>query len=234
VIHIERARLPAKLEVLGHGHAAVHLCLVERGDFCERTPEGWRSCSAGTLRVAPAHSTHELRVGPDGLHAWVMELPKLRKGPRSDRFLEARQTPLVAALASSLAVGDRWLAECCSFELLAHCERQGAALPPAWLRRLRRELDTLPQPPSLRRLAAQHGRHPAHVARSFERWYGRSIGEHWRSRRIAEAARRLREGEESLVAIAVDLGFNDQAHLTHAFRARFGISPGRFRRLQRA
>jgi AraC family transcriptional regulator len=234
VIHFERVALPPRLEMFGHGHAAVHLCLVERGDFCERTPEGWRSCCVGSLRVARAHSTHELRVGPHGLQAWVIELPKLRNGLRGDRFLEARHTPLVAALASSLAVGDRWLAECRSFELLAHCERQGAALPPAWLRRLRRELDTLPQPPSLRRLAAQHARHPAHVARSFERCYGRSIGEHWRSRRIVEAARRLRESDEPLVAIAVDLGFNDQAHLTHAFRARFGVSPGRFRRLRRA
>jgi AraC family chemosensory pili system transcriptional regulator ChpD len=48
-------------------------------------------------------------------------------------------------------------------------------------------------------------------------------------RRLIEARRRLR-GAESLAAIALDLGFADQAHFTRAFRKVSGLTPGAYRK----
>ena len=232
---VERVQLPPRLELYGHGHASLHLCLVERGGFRERHADGWQHCEPGTLRISPADASHELSVGPSGLSAWLIELESPRSGLAHDRFLDARRSPLVAALWESLAAGDRWRSECLVFELLAACEREGPTQAPRWLRRLRSELDRAWQaPPRLHELAARHARHPAHVARSFANWYGRSIGEHLRARRVFEATQRLRRTDDSLVVIASELGFNDQAHFTHAFRDRHGMTPGRFRRSRRS
>lgn len=49
-----------------------------------------------------------------------------------------------------------------------------------------------------------------------------------RRRRLHEAADRLRDSDADLAAIASDLGYADQAHLTRDFRAATGLTPGRF------
>lgn len=49
-----------------------------------------------------------------------------------------------------------------------------------------------------------------------------------RRRRLHEAAGRLRDPATELAALAADLGYTDQAHLTRDFRAATGLTPGRF------
>ncbi len=62
---------------------------------------------------------------------------------------------------------------------------------------------------------------------SVERWT-------W-SERLAACAQRLRaEPEESVSAVAFRYGFNDAAHFSRAFRARYGHSPRAYRRLPAA
>jgi AraC-like DNA-binding protein len=52
-----------------------------------------------------------------------------------------------------------------------------------------------------------------------------------RRRRLQEAAERVRtEPAVELAAIAADLGYVDQAHLTNDFRAVLGHTPSRYRR----
>ncbi|SMH50988.1 AraC-type DNA-binding protein [Rathayibacter oskolensis] len=69
-------------------------------------------------------------------------------------------------------------------------------------------------PRSLQRaLALTLGRGPAEVARRV---------------RLQEVVRRLSSGHSSIAAIATDLGYTDQAHLTNEFHAVTGTTPGAY------
>ena len=78
------------------------------------------------------------------------------------------------------------------------------------------------------------GRHPAHVARTFRRHFGCSLGEYLRRIRLEHAARRLRETDRSISEIALDAGFYDQAHFGRCFRAWASVSPRVYRAAHRS
>jgi AraC family transcriptional regulator len=108
--------------------------------------------------------------------------------------------------------------------------RERARCAPPWLARVRERLhDDFADAPTLDALARIARVHPGHLTRVFRRHYGRSIGEYLRDLRLEWTARRLATSDEPLIAIAAAAGFADQSHLTRAFKARFGCTPGRYR-----
>jgi AraC-like DNA-binding protein len=58
-----------------------------------------------------------------------------------------------------------------------------------------------------------------------------SAGEYVRQMRVASAQTRLRRTGDTILKIAMDLGFSDQAHFCKVFRRRTGFTPSAFRRL---
>jgi AraC-like DNA-binding protein len=80
-------------------------------------------------------------------------------------------------------------------------------------------------------LASALGVSPYRLSRAFPRVLGVSLT-HYRNRvRITRALDRLQAGEPSLAALAADLGFADQAHLTRTVRDHLGHTPTELRRL---
>jgi AraC family transcriptional regulator len=69
----------------------------------------------------------------------------------------------------------------------------------------------------------------AHLARAFRKYFGYSIGEYVRRRRVLFACEHIAAGEP-LSQVAIDAGFANQPHLSRTFKAITGISPGEFRR----
>jgi AraC-like DNA-binding protein len=70
-----------------------------------------------------------------------------------------------------------------------------------------------------------------YFSRAFKVTFGESP-HRWRHRkRIEHACRRLVDTSESLAGIAMDCGFNDQAHFTRAFKALMGTTPHLYRKL---
>lgn len=68
------------------------------------------------------------------------------------------------------------------------------------------------------------------LQRLAQRYVGLTPAEMIRRRRLQEAAERVRtDPNVSLAQIAAELGYADQAHLTHEFRERLGITPGTYR-----
>ena len=86
----------------------------------------------------------------------------------------------------------------------------------------------------LRALAASAGVHPTHLARTFRRFHGRSLGDYVTGLRIQRACRALGESDDTLAAIASETGFTDQSHFTRSFRDAVGTTPARYRRAHRA
>lgn len=78
-------------------------------------------------------------------------------------------------------------------------------------------------------LAGTFRRHPDHLGRRFMESFGSTISDYVRARRVAWAAKRLARDGWPIAEIALDAGFCDQSHLTHAFRRVLGTTPARYR-----
>ena len=72
---------------------------------------------------------------------------------------------------------------------------------------------------------------PYRLSRAFTRELGVSLTRYRNRVRVGRALDRLEEGEPSLAALAADLGFADQAHLSRMMSEHLGHTPTAVRRL---
>ena len=112
---------------------------------------------------------------------------------------------------------------------LARSEEAGTSQP-RWLPAALRALETSASPAPLQSLARLCRVPPSHLARAFKRHMGCSVGEYGRASRVSRARTLLVASDLSLVEIADECGFADQAHFSREFKRRVGSTPLRFRR----
>ena len=107
-------------------------------------------------------------------------------------------------------------------------------LTPAMMRRVHDYIDGhLNQNIDLESLAKAAGLSMFHFARAFKQSEGTTPHDYVLARRIAKARELLLQPGLALSEIAFAVGFADQSHFTRRFREAVGVSPGRFRRLQK-
>ncbi|SDM50464.1 helix-turn-helix domain-containing protein [Allokutzneria albata] len=94
-------------------------------------------------------------------------------------------------------------------------------------------LDDAPEAADLMSLARLLGVSPYRLSRVFSRSAGMSITRFRNTVRVRRALDRLEGGDDSIAAIAADLGFTDQAHLSRTVREHVGQPPSALRRLLR-
>ncbi|WPC03838.1 AraC family transcriptional regulator [Pseudomonas benzenivorans] len=87
----------------------------------------------------------------------------------------------------------------------------------------------LADPPSLEQLAAAVSLSPFHFARVFRRATGLPPHAWLRQRRLQQARAQLQRGSTPL-AVAMQLGFADQSHLSRQFKQAYGVTPGEYRK----
>jgi AraC-like DNA-binding protein len=80
-------------------------------------------------------------------------------------------------------------------------------------------------------LADHLGVSPYRLSRVFPREIGVSVTRYRNRVRVGRAMERLEQGERSLALLAADLGFADQAHLTHTVRDHLSQTPTALRRI---
>lgn len=110
--------------------------------------------------------------------------------------------------------------------LAAHAPRIDRALA-----ELRSSLD---DPPDVTVLARGAGLSARQFARIFTRLVGETPPACVRRLRLERAARRLRSSRATILAIAVEAGFESHEAFTRAFQRRFGFTPQAWRKLPRA
>lgn len=100
------------------------------------------------------------------------------------------------------------------------------------LERVRRLIDAeASEPLTLDQLATEAGLSSYHFSRQFSARFGISPIAYVREQRLTTAADRLsRDHSLSLINLAFDTGFDSQEAFTRAFKRRFGVPPGQFRR----
>jgi AraC family transcriptional regulator len=119
-----------------------------------------------------------------------------------------------------------------SLELVALLYRTpsaGTQGPRGWLGALAERLRESPAAElSLSRIAAEEGRHPAHVARAFRQAHGCSVGEFVRRARIEHACSMIRDGCTSVSTLALETGFHDGSHFSRCFKRVTGSTPSEY------
>ena len=239
-----------KLMLSAHSHEAPYCCLVVRGSYDETIRGHTRTLGPNALVFHPEGEVHADRFGGYGGRCFNVEF-----GVRFWERLRSLNRPVEPARAAGSAVA--WLAfrmysefrqpdglsalasEGLALALLAEIARMGERssrrVPPPWfaaalnfIRERYRLTFTLDD------VAAAGGVHPVHLARTFRRYQGCTIGGYVRQLRIEWARREIATADTPLSALALDAGFADQSHFARVFRRVTGISPSEYRRLVRA
>jgi len=244
---LREGRHAAGSSLAWHRHAGATICFVYRGAFAERFAGVTLECTPGTLKITPAEEPHSNRFGREETRGLLIEANAAgveRLGPHAHileeraSFRDAHLSLLGWRLLAELRAGDSaapLAIEGILLEVLAGAARarelrMRGTVPPRWVTEAR-DLLHEPEPVgSLGELADAVGVHPVTLARGFRKAYGCSVGAYLRRLRIARAAQRLTETDDSLAEIALEAGFADQSHFSNLFRRETGLSPSAFRR----
>jgi AraC family transcriptional regulator len=124
-------------------------------------------------------------------------------------------------------------------ELVAEASRatanESTPAGPCWLKQARDLIhDSCSDPLTLSSIARTVGVHPSHLARTFRRHYGSSIGDYLRRLRIERASRELTDTSHSLAQISLHTGFFDQSHFSRVFKLHSGLTPAQYRAAARS
>lgn len=225
-----------------HAHNYPQLTMVLRGGYWEQRAGTTMACEVGAALFRPAGDSHSNRFASEG----AVCLNLLFRGEEFRRATETPASPrrlmpsaAVYRIRREIQINDDLsplvLEEVATVLYATLFERKGFRLDssaPAWLEGIRELVqDTFLSPPSLDQLAAQAGRHPVHVAKTFHRHYGTTIGEFIRQRRLEVACYHLATTEIPVSVIAHESGFADHSHLSRTMRRLLGVQPSGFRKV---
>jgi len=228
-----------------HTHEEAHFVLVLSGLYVSSARGAPRFAPSPFLVFNPAGTTHRDRF-MDGVGAFVtLSLKTAALAAAPDFHIGATPVALRerGAIAAALRIArevrgpgaDTGAVEGAVWELVsdAGAPRPAKSGPtPAWARAaFEAVMDRAAEGGlSVSAIAADAGVHPVHLARVFRRAWGCSPGELLRWRRTEEASRLILRTPLPAAEIAAAVGFVDQSHMTRAFRATFGLTPGAWRR----
>jgi AraC family transcriptional regulator len=145
-------------------------------------------------------------------------------------FLGRNDAPSVLALDQfSLILGAHLIQQYGVHQRVARHSKGGLA---PWQKRRASELlhENMHGRIRLSEVARECGLSASHFARSFKTSFGISTHQWLIQHRIEHAKELITQTTMSLIEIAVQSGFNDQAAFTRRFHEIVGVSPGRWRR----
>jgi AraC family transcriptional regulator len=237
-------------ELPRHSHEHAYCCLVRRGSYTETYGSRSRDCVPSTVAFHPPGEVHSQRFAGAEVWSFNVEFPagwRERAGSACAVLNEPADSrdPALAGLALRLFGEFRnWdafsplAAEGLVLEVLAVASRLAARAPsaplPRWLARLEEVLRArFAESLTLTELADLAGVHPVHLAATFRRHRGCTVGDYLRRLRVDHACRRLAGSADPLAEVALDAGFADQSHFTRTFKRLTGLTPAAYRRLAR-
>lgn len=91
-------------------------------------------------------------------------------------------------------------------------------------------LQQIDAPPSIPELARIAGINEFKLKKGYKEMFGSTIFGHLAHERLELSKTQLLEGAKSISEIALELGYSSVQHFSNAFKKKFGISPGSYRR----
>ncbi|MCF1182317.1 AraC family transcriptional regulator [Marichromatium gracile] len=233
-----------------HCHDGLMIALIDGGAQRVASAGGQLVATPGQIVAMPAGVVHAVSaIDAEGWRYRVLTIPERLLQQVSERPLAGfASAPVISdrALAAALAATHEALTDrvtSLSFEIrlldvLAHFLARHARPCPTIVRSgrepeaVRRALEYLGDCPeravSLTELATAAGLDAYRLVRAFTRELGLPPHAWHLQYRLRTAQSRLACGE-AVAAVALALGFADQAHFTRAFRRLTGVTPGRYR-----
>jgi len=199
-----------------HRHPFGYMCVILSGHFVEAGDEGRFRVGAGDVLIHRTYEAHRDLFDSRGADVLNLPLPNSFDSVGRVRIEDIDSVARLAerdprAAAARIADGCRpaggeedWP------DLLARALRAPAAF-------------------SIGDWARAHGLAPATISRGFGQAYGVTPMRYRAEARALRAWRSVSSSHQPLAAIAFDLGFSDQAHMTRAFAAMTGLPPRRWR-----
>jgi AraC family transcriptional regulator len=246
MIEVKEHRYSPGLRQARHSHADASVTMLLAGSILERVGESEEVARPLSIVVKPADTEHADIFGPEGAHTIQILLSRncadelLRSAPskRSWHWIHAGPATasfmaLVRELRSSYGRDTIHLhdAAISAIAAVGDADEPCGTTPPRWIALVRDNLDDTKVAHSVSALAAGAGVHPVYLARQFRRWYGCSITDYVRRRRVQLAARHITTSRGALSTVSYNAGFSDQAHMCRVFKAETGVTPGSFRAL---
>ena len=201
-----------------HHHLGAYAALLVSGSCHETGDRGRHRAVAGDVLVHRSFDGHGDRVGPSG--AAFINIPLDR--PLNCAFGRVADLDAVVRAFERSALHGR-------DEFYAQFEECGRRADD-WPDMLAAELSGRPAG-SLAGWAEAQGLHPTSVSRGFRLAYGVSPKRFRLEQMAARAARRIQRSGDSLSAVAADVGFADQAHMSRTLSQLFAITPRDLRKL---
>ena len=242
---------PPNCRLPWHEHEHASICFVVSGRYAERARGREQECASHSMVLKPAAEPHADVFGRSGGRCLLIEiLPGQRQSLEEVSNLTAR--PGLARSARLAALGHRLHGEFFEtdsasrlaiegliLEVVADASRavadESSPAEPRWLRHARELLhDRLGDPLTLSAVAGAVGIHPSHLARTFRKRFGCTMGEYVRRLRVERASHDLATSSTSLSEISAGAGFFDQSHFSKVFRRHTGMTPAEYRARVRA
>jgi AraC family transcriptional regulator len=234
-----------------HEHEHASICFVASGFYAERARGRDHECASHSMVLKPAAEPHADVFGRSGGRCLLIEILPGRH-ESIEELSSVTETPTLARSARLAALGHRLHSEFFEMdgasrlaveglilEVLADASRatvnESGPKEPHWLRHARELLhDRLGESLTLSDVASAVGIHPAHLARTFRKRYGCTLGEYVRRLRIERASRDLATSRAPVAEVGAAAGFYDQSHFAKVFRRQMGMTPAEYRARVRA
>jgi AraC family transcriptional regulator len=232
---------PAGLALPRHSHPQPTIAVILRGGFAGRYGRTDRDCSPMTLLVEPADASHDNRFGFEPTRILTLSLaasspPSLAAVGRLPRFTRDVYSAGLAHQADTELRRPDELTPLAVEGLVIELVTRLARTPsdrglPGWLSEARDLLhERYAESLRLADVATAVGVEPDRLARQFHRAYHEPMASYVRRLRVRAAAQLLVEDRETTIAaIAAEVGFADQSHLTRSFVRTMGTTPARYR-----
>jgi AraC family transcriptional regulator len=229
-----------------HAHERPLFCVVLEGAYEELQSNKRLQCTRTTTLFHAAEEEHLERFADCGGRSLIVELEpawidRVREISRVGIHNSSAQDngPLRrigSRLYREFLTGDpvaRLVIEGLLYEITGEffrAERRREMRRPGWLdRSVEMIQDNFPRRLTLACIADEVGVHPVHLAQSFRRFHGCTIGDYVRRMRIDYSCQLLVRSNTSIIDLARAAGFADQSHFSRTFKRAVGIFPSEYR-----